>query len=225
MAWKRSLLEAAVWSIARCVPALAHCPDPPRSIFVLRNNDIGDLLVVTPLFEALRRRFPQARIIAGVGAWAAPVLERNPHVDEVLTLNAPWHNGQVRPQGLDAALRYIATSPEVARLAAARCDIGIDVLGSGFGSLLLMRAGIPWRLGVRGYAGGHSAVQQCVEFDPRAHVGRTALRFAELLGATDLPENRPQLFVEARAAATRRSAGRWKTSQRSRVCSPTSALL
>ena len=33
-------------------------------------------------------------------------------------------------------------------------EIGIDVLGSGFGALLLMRAQIPYRLGVRGYAGG-----------------------------------------------------------------------
>jgi heptosyltransferase-2 len=39
-----------------------------------------------------------------------------------------------------------------------------------------------------------------VEFDERAHVGRSALRFAELLGATDLPENRPQLFLDERPA-------------------------
>ncbi len=79
------------------------------------------------------------------------------------------------------------------------CDIGIDVLGSPQGSLLLMRAHIPWRLGVRGYAGGDSAAHQCVKFDPSEHVGRAALRFAELLGATDLPENRPQIFLQAPA--------------------------
>src|SRR5205823_1876158 len=66
-----------------------------------------------------------------------------------------------------------------------------------FGSLLLMRAGISWRLGVRGYAGGCTAAQQWVDFDAREHVGRSALRFAELLGASDLPENRPQIFLES----------------------------
>lgn len=195
MSWKRSAFEAVTSLASRVAP---HAPEPPvepRSIFVLRNNDLGDVLVVTPLFDALRRRFPRARIVAGVGEWAAPILECNPHVDEVRIVNAPWHNGVVRPQGVLAAMRFISSFEEPVRH-----DIGIDVLGSAFGSLLLMRAAIPFRLGVRGYAGGHSAVQRCVRFDPREHVGRSALRFAELLGATDLPENRPQIFLGAAPA-------------------------
>jgi heptosyltransferase-2 len=48
---------------------------------------------------------------------------------------------------------------------------------------------------VSGYAGGDSAVQQRISFDEHEHVGRTALRFAELLGATDLPENRPRIYL------------------------------
>jgi len=199
MAWRRDALELATRFCAMLAPRSADPPPEPRSIFVLRNNDLGDVLVVTPLFEALRRRFPRARIVAGVGDWAAPILAGNPHVDETLPINAPWHNGQIRPQGVPAALRYLATSREAARLAARRFDIGIDVLGSAFGSLLLMRAGIPFRLGVRGYAGGHSAVQRRLEFDAGEHVGRFALRFAELLGATDLPDNRPQIHLAADA--------------------------
>jgi heptosyltransferase-2 len=83
--------------------------------------------------------------------------------------------------------------------------VGIDVLGSAWGSLLLLRAGIPYRLGVRGYAGGHSAVQAAVRFDPGEQVGRAALRFAEILGATDLPAVRPQIFLtpEEREAGER----------------------
>lgn len=195
MSWKRNAIDTACGLLSRIAPSVPQVPANPRSIFVLRNNDIGDLLVVTPLFVALRRRFPGAKIIAGIGGWNRDVLRDNPNVDEILPMNAPWHNGQVRPQGLLAALHYIATSSEVSALAQRQCDIGIDVLGSPLGSLLFLRAGIPWRLGVRGYAGGHSATQQCVPFDEREHVGRAALHFAELLGATELPENRPQIFL------------------------------
>ncbi|EDY19613.1 glycosyl transferase family 9 [Chthoniobacter flavus Ellin428] len=198
MSWKRNAIEAACTVASRFAPRADCIPENPRSIFVLRNNDIGDLLVVTPLFEALRRRFPKTRIIAGVGAWNVEVLRGNPHVDEVLPINAPWHNGKIQPQNIAATLRYIGRSPEVAALAARKCDIGIDVLGSPQGSLLQMRAGISWRLGVRGYAGGHSAAQQCVAFDAHEHVGRMALRFAELLGATELPENRPQIYPSSK---------------------------
>jgi heptosyltransferase-2 len=133
--------------------------------------------------------------VAGVGSWNFDVLQDNPFVDEVLPVNAPWHNQRIQPQGLSAAMRYLLFSDEVKTLALRRCDIGIDVLGSPFGSMLLMRSGIPYRLGVRGYAGGHTAAQSCVNYNPEEQVGRSALHFAELLGAVDLPENRPQIYL------------------------------
>jgi ADP-heptose:LPS heptosyltransferase len=171
-------------------------PDSPKKIFILRNNDIGDLIVVTPLFDALRRRFPQAEILAGIGYWNREVLIGSPHVSRVVEVNAPWHNKVVQPQGILSALRYIYRSGEMQRLQEEQADVGIDVLGSGFGSLLLLRAQIPYRVGVRGYAGGHSAAQEFVDYRPNEHVGRQALRQAELLGCTDLPENRPQIFLD-----------------------------
>lgn len=187
-------LEGLVRARAAFAPTSSERPDPPRSIFVLRNNDVGDLLAVTPLFDALRRRFPDARIAAGVGSWNLDVLRNNPHVSEILPVNAPWFNKYQARAGTSGRLSYLR-SPEARTLAERRFEVGIDVLGSAWGSLLLLQAKIPYRLGVRGYAGGHSAVQQAVSFNPDEHVGRSALRFAELLGATDLPPVRPQIFL------------------------------
>lgn len=194
MGIKRDLFEAAVRTAALFAPR-GQLPENPGSILVLRNNDIGDLLAITPLFEALKRKFPETEVVAGIGAWNFDVLRNNPFVDAVLPVNAPWHNGRIRPQGPTAALRYFF-SEEARELAKHKFDIGIDVLGSPYGSLLLMRAGVPFRLGVQGYAGGDSAAQRVVHYNPDEHVGRSALRFAELLGATDLPEVRPQIYLE-----------------------------
>lgn len=201
MSLKRSAVEAVV-GLRACFAQTAKVqPVTPRSIFVLRNNDIGDLVIVTPIFEALKRRFPKTRIIAGIGSWNLPVLANNPYLDQVIEINAPWHNkfvcraphGSLR--GLIRSLFYISCSQEANKLKTLRCSIGVDILGSPEGSLLMLSAGIPWRLGMNGYAGGHSACQQIVTFDEDKNVGRTALRFAELLGATNLPESRPQLFL------------------------------
>jgi ADP-heptose:LPS heptosyltransferase len=193
----RGMLELAVRAALALFPTPAPPAPAPRSIFVLRNNDVGDLLAITPLFEALRRRFPEAAIAAGVGSWNLPVLENNPHLSEVLTINAPWFNKYLGGSGPLARLHYLWRSREVRELASRRFDVGIDVLGSGWGSLLLLRGRIPRRLGVRGFAGGHTAVHEAVTFDPTEHVGRSALRFAEILGATQLPSCRPQLFLTA----------------------------
>ncbi|HTG35238.1 MAG TPA: glycosyltransferase family 9 protein [Thermoanaerobaculia bacterium] len=200
----RWALEGLAAGVARARRDGAAPPADPRSIFVLRNNDLGDLLVVTPLFEALRRRFPDARIAAGVGSWSLELLRGNPHLSEVLTVDAPWFN-KYAARGALGRLRWLSRSPQAAELARRGFEVGIDVLGSAWGSLLLLRAGIPWRMGVEGYAGGHRAVQRTVRFRPGEHVGRSALRFAELLGATELPPARPQLFLspEEQAAGER----------------------
>jgi ADP-heptose:LPS heptosyltransferase len=197
MSWKRDLAETLVQGAALFGPS-SKIPSNPRRIFVLRNNDLGDLLVITPLFEALKRRFPQASIIAGIGAWSCPILKNNPFVDEIFPLTAPWHNKMISGQTDAKRLGYCLFSPEVAAMRSKGFDIGIDVLGSPFGSLLMMRAGIPYRLGVRGYAGGHTGCQDWVESDSRRYVGRHALVFAELLGMPeeDIPSVKPQLYLD-----------------------------
>ncbi len=65
--WRRTLRLPSHWALEGVTAGVARArrdsstpPASPRSIFVLRNNDLGDLLVVTPLFEALRRRIPEA---------------------------------------------------------------------------------------------------------------------------------------------------------------------
>ncbi len=195
--WKRRFADAIVLLVNQINNNCKSFPENPKSIFVLRNNDLGDLLVITPLFEALRRRFPYAHIVAGVGGWNVDVLKLNPYISKIMPVNAPWHNKFIARQSWWDAIKYIAFSPESEELAKHRFDIGIDVLGSYFGSLLMIRVGIPYRLGVRGYAGGHTATQKYVEFNPWEHVGRSGLRFAELLNATELPGCKPQIFLSA----------------------------
>jgi ADP-heptose:LPS heptosyltransferase len=195
VSWRRRLFESLVGSLSLFYPKARNAPIAPEKIFVLRNNDIGDLLVITPLFDALKRIFPDAEVIAGVGFWNAEVLLGNPHVYGIVEVSAPWHNHFVRSQDVLSAFRYIICSDEAKAIQDVEAEIGIDVLGSGLGSILLMRAGIPYRLGVCGYAGGESAAQSAVQYRLDEHVGRQALRFAEILGCTDLPENRPQIFL------------------------------
>ncbi|MCL1468543.1 glycosyltransferase family 9 protein [Argonema galeatum] len=210
MSLKRRVIDIFIWLLSRMVNQQNNKPEKPNSILVLRNNDLGDLLVITPLFEALRRCFPDAYIVAGVGQWNVEILKLNPYISEILPINAPWHNKFIPNQSLSNALNYITFSSESEELANRRFDIGIDVLGSYFGSLLMMRAGIPYRLGVRGYAGGHTAVQQYVEYNEYEQVGRSSLRFADLLGATEFPECRPQIFL----SPSEREAGEHRWAQK-----------
>jgi ADP-heptose:LPS heptosyltransferase len=79
-------------------------------ILVIRRDNIGDLVCTTPLFAALRARFPQAHIAALVNSYNAAVLERNPALDEVYSYKKLKHRlpGESRLGILLARLRMLA---------------------------------------------------------------------------------------------------------------------
>lgn len=69
-------------------------PSPVRgspSILVIRRDNIGDLVLTTPMFEGLRRHFPGAYLAALVNSYNAAVLDRNPHLDEVFVYTKRKH--------------------------------------------------------------------------------------------------------------------------------------
>src|ERR1051326_6732057 len=130
MSWRRKVFEAFFWvagKISRPAGALAT---DPKIFFIIQRSHIGDLLVNTPLLEALRKLYPRARIVAGVGKWNLEVLANNPNIDETIAVNVPWNNMFVSPKGLRAALQYIFRSEEVRSLRKRRFVLGIDAIGT-----------------------------------------------------------------------------------------------
>lgn len=62
---------------------------------IIRRDNIGDLVCTTPIFSALRARFPQAYIAALVNSYNLPVLENNREIDELFAYTKAKH----RPRG------------------------------------------------------------------------------------------------------------------------------
>ena len=60
-------------------------------ILVIRRDNIGDLVCTTPIFSALRQRYPDALICALVNSYNAPVLAQHPNVDRVFVYTKLKH--------------------------------------------------------------------------------------------------------------------------------------
>jgi heptosyltransferase III len=60
---------------------------PAQSILLIATRHIGDVLLTTPLLRSLRFAYPAARIDALVYHWTAGILDRNPDVNHVITVN------------------------------------------------------------------------------------------------------------------------------------------
>ncbi|MCX7893672.1 MAG: glycosyltransferase family 9 protein [Burkholderiales bacterium] len=65
-----------------------------RKILVIRRDNIGDLVLTTPLFAALRERLPDAQIDVLTNSYAEPVLFGNPDVDNVYVYTKAHHRGE-----------------------------------------------------------------------------------------------------------------------------------
>ena len=87
-------------------------------ILLVRLRPIGDVVFTTPLLSALRRHYPEAHISYVVEPDAAPIVEANPHINDLIII--PRRRG----------LGRIADDIQMARrLARGRYDLAIDLHG------------------------------------------------------------------------------------------------
>jgi ADP-heptose:LPS heptosyltransferase len=165
----------------------------PRRLLYIKPDHLGDLLLATPVLQALREACPHAEITALVGPWSHAVLARNPHVDRLLICPFPGFE-RTKDEGrrtkdrrilehfssfvirLVSLMRPYALLMKYAALLRAH---GYDVALIGrddhwWGAALALLAGGPVRVGF--------AVPECRPFlshalawDPHAHVTQQGL--------------------------------------------------
>jgi lipopolysaccharide heptosyltransferase II len=112
-------------------------------ILIVRLRLIGDVVFTTPVLRALRRLHPDAELTYLVEPLAAPVVQGNPHLNDILVI--PKRPG----------LRRLADDLAWARrLRARRFDIVVDMHGGPRSAFLTWASGAPRRIGYR--MAGHS---------------------------------------------------------------------
>src|SRR5690349_981705 len=80
---------------------------PPQNILVRMPNWLGDLVMATPVLANLRDHFKQAKITAMCLSQSAPLLEKNPYIDEVFSFVRPsgWIHRTWSPKSILTPLR------------------------------------------------------------------------------------------------------------------------
>lgn len=86
---------------------LAGIPQPEK-VLILRFSALGDVILTSPAIEALRKAWPQTRILYAVKARLACAVQHNPNVDEVISIppgENPFALGmKLRKMGIGAVL-------------------------------------------------------------------------------------------------------------------------
>lgn len=94
---------------------------------------MGDVILTTPLIRQLREAFPSAQLAYLVEDKFAPLLQHNPHLDEIITLN------------LSGSLAEQLTL--IRKLRSYKFDLAIDLFGNPRTALLSWLSGASWRIG------------------------------------------------------------------------------
>ena len=177
----------------------AVMPADPRRILVLKSCCLGDALLATPLLGAVRRAYPDAHLVAGVGRWARPALLHNPDLDSLLDL-----------EGVGVGRFALAPYGRVLRsVRAGHFDVALVLDRTPVLTVLPLLAGIPVRAGIDS-AGRGFPLNVRVPWDAVEHEASLFLRVGAALGIQTTGAGLrfvPSAGERAAAAALWREAG------------------
>jgi len=171
----------------------------PR-ILLIRPDHLGDLVLTTPILNALREQIPDAQITMMVGSWSSEVVARHPAIDKLIT--CPFPGFQRAPQKPLAPYTLLLSIAK--QLRRGNYDLALNLRPDfWWGAALLYLARIPRRIG---YAiqPGTPFLTQALPFPPAEHATVSCLRLADAglqaLGYPSLaqpytPERYPLQFI------------------------------
>ncbi len=127
-------------------------------MLIIRNQGIGDLLLITPAIRAIRQLHPGAHLAILVGEWSRAAVEGNPYLDEILSYPDSWIQNK-QPFG------YLKL---VSRLRSKHFDAAFIFHAHTLIHLIAVLAGIPKRYGFRDFALGKKGnlLQSRAEWQP-----------------------------------------------------------
>lgn len=185
----------AAWLLDSLGAILVRHPDAPRdgperpimSILCLFIDRLGDILMVTPAFRALRQMYPMARLTVAVPSAATELVGNRPDVDEVVCVDPPWlaaGAGSGERRGLDRLAQ------QVWMLRQRKFDLSISFHPDPRGHLIQRVIGAGYRI-APAYKGGGWLLTDAVDTSPHVHIldrVKAVLRSAGWSGPVATPD-------------------------------------
>lgn len=120
-------------------------PTRARRILVIKPDNLGDVLLLTPALQLLRQQRPDAHITLLVGPWSTLAVAHNPNINTILTCAFP---GFARSTKGTLLQPYWLLFKMALLLRAGRFDVALIARDDHWwGALLAALAGIPHRIG------------------------------------------------------------------------------
>lgn len=158
-----------------------------KRILVIKLRHIGDVLLTTPVFKALKENFPEAFVSALVNKSTEAVLEKNPHIDQIIT----YDRGIKKLQFLD---RYAEEMRFLNFIRKMKFDTTIDLTGGDRAAVISYFSRAKRRIGIsaQGFLGKKHFYTDIFEIDGKKH---TLLQNLEVLEKMGIKIIKPEVIL------------------------------
>ena len=164
---------------------------PPQRILIIRLDRLGDVVLSTPVIQALRAKFPDAYLAMMVRPACREIIDGNPLLNEVIV-----YDKDVLHRSVKATWRFAR------RLRAHHFDTAIVLHPTNRSHWIVRFAGIPMRVGYdRKWGRLLTHRVPHAKQEGEQHEARYTLQLLEPLGIRDV-EPHPSVPVNAEAAAS-----------------------
>jgi len=134
----------------------------PENILIIRNDHIGDVVLCSQVFREIKKKYPSSKITAIVSPLSKSLLEKNSHVDKIITLDRFSIN-----RIINSLFRYFKVLKEIKK---EKFDVGIDITASLPNIIfLLWMPGIKKRVSYFNVSGGRAFLTNSLEYQRRDH--------------------------------------------------------
>lgn len=194
------LLDAVGYGVRSIWPRkLSAIQAAPGHFLVIRLDHIGDVLSSTALPKILKEHFPASRVYFLTSSWAAPLLENNPFLDEVLVYDTRWFQKK-NYADVGKKLRLFPLIKAVRRL---NVGVGIGLRGDLRENFFMAFCGMKERIGY-GITGGGFCLTREVPYSKGVHETTHTLDLLNALGIRTASLE-PQLYFAEREREAFRS--------------------
>lgn len=119
-----------------------------KTILIFDFHLIGDMVLLIPLLDSIRAKYPKANMVLVAGPWARDIVLPSGFIDELIPFSAPWVKYGQGWRGWASCFSLLCT------LRARSWDVGVEIRGDVRQILLLALTGAKERVGLDLTGGG-----------------------------------------------------------------------
>lgn len=156
-------------------------PDDVKNILIIKICCLGDVVFITPMISALRKRYPEAKIYLVSADWVKNIFSYLYGVDESIIFNSPLDKSFIS--------RIAGTIKMIFKIRKMKIDLAVTTHRTNIFGLLLLLSGIKYRLGFS----GTKYLTHTAKFDGTIHETK---RYPEILKTIGIDSDEPAVLIQ-----------------------------